>query len=84
MTYGVIGGGLLGVVLGAFSFGFIFQVIQIVVFRKLTVARATVYVLLLLGSLAMLLGKALGVMTLTVIFLGAILGVIVIQIENRK
>ena len=76
--------GWIGVVSGAFSFGFIFQVIQIMIFRKLTVARATVYVLLLLGSLTILHGKALGVMTLSVIFLGAILGVLILQIENRK
>jgi hypothetical protein len=69
---------------GAFLFGFIFQVIHITIFRKLTVARATVYILLILGSLTILHGKALGVMTLSVIFLGAILGVLILQIENKK
>lgn len=76
--------GWIGIIGGAFSFGFIFQAIQVAIFNKLTVARASVYILLLWGSLAILHGKAIGILTLSVIFLGAGLGLIIRHIEDQK
>lgn len=71
-----------GVIIGTFSFGCVFQVIHISIFNKATIARTTIYVLLLLGSLQLLHGNAFGIVSSSIIFGGWLLGLAVCYIED--
>lgn len=73
-----------GVIVGAFAYGFILQFLQVYIFDRITVLRAAIYVLLILGSLAAIHGNAFGVITLSVVFLAGGLGVFVVRLERRN
>lgn len=71
-----------GVIVGAFAYGFVLQFLQIYIFDKMTVVRGAIYVMLMLGSLAVLHGNAFGVVTLSVILLTGVLGVFIVRLDR--
>jgi oligosaccharide repeat unit polymerase len=75
--------GWLGVLFGSAAYGFLLQTFQVVIFDKWTVLRSAVFVLLILGSLSVIHGNALGIVTLSVIVFTGLLGVIVSVVERR-
>lgn len=72
-----------GVIMGAMVIAYIFQVIQRIFGDNLSPARSSAFVLVMLGTLTMIHGKATGIMTLSVIFLGAMLGIFIRYFEER-
>ena len=71
-----------GIIAGTFFFGYVFQAIHASLFNKATIARATIYVLLLLGSLQLLHGNAFGIVSSSIIFGGWFLGLAICHIED--
>ncbi len=70
--------GWIGVIIGGFLIGFIFQLIQLLLFSSgpKTVSKLSVNLIMLVGSIWIIYGNVLGIMSTSVLAIGILLGII--------
>lgn len=65
-----------GVIVGTICIGFAYQLIQLKLFRRKSVISLTIQTILLIGSVWIIYGNALGIMSTSVLFFGVLFGLL--------